>query len=139
MQDQEPAEQWKSRGIVIADGGLAYIDLLTDSVAEVEEHYDPVWAYMQDARNWNGVTRNYYKDEQYQSLLEKAMSVEGYSPESIGAFHDYMKSTATARGVMVQNYYSIWKEGAADIYRSRSGYALPTAFIFSDSWQRVNP
>jgi predicted glycoside hydrolase/deacetylase ChbG (UPF0249 family) len=48
MQDQEPAERWKSRGIVVADGGLAYIDLLTDSVAEVEEHYDPVLYYTED-------------------------------------------------------------------------------------------
>jgi predicted glycoside hydrolase/deacetylase ChbG (UPF0249 family) len=48
MKDQSPMERWKSRNIVIADGGLAYIDLLTDSVAWVEEQYDPVLYYTED-------------------------------------------------------------------------------------------
>jgi ABC-type transport system substrate-binding protein len=121
---------------VMADPSLYDIFMLTTNAAD---YIVNCWSYMQDARNWNGASRNFYKDEQYQSLLEKAMSVEGHTPENIRAFHDYMKSTVTARGIVVQNYYSVWKEGVADIYRNASSYAMPTAFVFSDSWQRVNP
>jgi predicted glycoside hydrolase/deacetylase ChbG (UPF0249 family) len=47
-EDQQPQEKYRDRKIVIADGGLAYIDLLTDSVAEIEENYDPVLYYTED-------------------------------------------------------------------------------------------
>jgi MarR-like DNA-binding transcriptional regulator SgrR of sgrS sRNA len=95
------------------------------------------WAYMQDARNWSGGTINFYKDEKMQSILEKAMSVEGHNSENIKAYHDYMKSTATARGVIVQNFYSVWKDSVTDIYQNRNLYAMPTAFIYSDNWTRL--
>ncbi len=41
-------EKWASRKIMIADGSLPYMDLLTDSVAEVERKYDPVLYYTED-------------------------------------------------------------------------------------------
>jgi len=41
-------EKWASRKIVNAAGTTAYIDLLTDSVSEVEAKYDPVLFYTQD-------------------------------------------------------------------------------------------
>lgn len=40
--------KWADRKIMIADGTFAYIDLLTDSVAEVEATYDPVLYYTED-------------------------------------------------------------------------------------------
>jgi ABC-type transport system substrate-binding protein len=95
------------------------------------------WAYLLDARNWNGATRNMYKDEKLQSLLETAMSVEGHTPANIRAYHDYLKNTGTVRGVIVQNFYSIWTENVKDVYRNRNGYAMPTAFIYSDNWKRL--
>lgn len=95
------------------------------------------WAYLLDARNWNGATRNMYKDEKLQSLLETVMSVEGHTSANVRAYHDYLKSTATARGVISQNFYSVWTEDAKDIYRNMSGYTMPTAFIYSDNWKRL--
>ncbi len=40
--------RWAHRKIMIADGTYAYIDLLTDSIAEVEATYDPVLYYTED-------------------------------------------------------------------------------------------
>lgn len=48
MPAAEPDEAWADRNIVIADGGLAYIDLLTDRMSEVETNYDPVLYYTED-------------------------------------------------------------------------------------------
>ena len=41
-------EKWASRKIFTLDGGLAYIDLYTDHVSEVEAKYDPVLYYTED-------------------------------------------------------------------------------------------
>jgi predicted glycoside hydrolase/deacetylase ChbG (UPF0249 family) len=46
--DRQPAPEWAGRKIVIVDGSFAYIDLYTDSVAAVEEQYDPVRYYTED-------------------------------------------------------------------------------------------
>jgi predicted glycoside hydrolase/deacetylase ChbG (UPF0249 family) len=46
--DQMPHEKWAGRNIVIADPGPAYIDLYTNSIADVEEKYDPVLYYTED-------------------------------------------------------------------------------------------
>jgi predicted glycoside hydrolase/deacetylase ChbG (UPF0249 family) len=48
LTDHQPNEKWAHRNILIADGGLPYIDLYTDSVTEVEEKYDPVLYYTED-------------------------------------------------------------------------------------------
>ncbi len=48
MPASEPAPEWADRRIVVADGGLAYIDLLTDSMGDVENNYDPVLYYTED-------------------------------------------------------------------------------------------
>lgn len=40
--------EYEDRKIMIADGGLAYIDLLTDSLGDVETNYDPVLYYTED-------------------------------------------------------------------------------------------
>lgn len=45
---REPIEKWADRKIINAAGTTAYIDLLTDSVAAVEEKYDPVLFYTED-------------------------------------------------------------------------------------------
>jgi predicted glycoside hydrolase/deacetylase ChbG (UPF0249 family) len=41
-------EKWASRKIINAAGTTAYIDLLTDSVSQVEAKYDPVLFYTED-------------------------------------------------------------------------------------------
>jgi hypothetical protein len=38
----QPDAKWASRKITAAAGTTAYIDLLTDSIANVEKNYDPV-------------------------------------------------------------------------------------------------
>ncbi len=43
-----PLPRWADRNIMIADGTFAYIDLLTDSISEVEAKYDPVLYYTED-------------------------------------------------------------------------------------------
>ncbi len=40
--------EWLDRNITVLDGGLAYIDLLTDSMTDVETNYDPVLFYTED-------------------------------------------------------------------------------------------
>jgi predicted glycoside hydrolase/deacetylase ChbG (UPF0249 family) len=44
----KPDEKWASRKILTVDGSLAYIDLYTDHVSEVEAKYDPVLYYTED-------------------------------------------------------------------------------------------
>lgn len=48
MPPAEADEKWAARSIVSADGGLAYIDLMTDSFSDVELKYDPVLYYTED-------------------------------------------------------------------------------------------
>ena len=45
---QEPSEQWADRKIVVLDGSLPYMDLLTDSISDIENNYDPVLYYTED-------------------------------------------------------------------------------------------
>jgi predicted glycoside hydrolase/deacetylase ChbG (UPF0249 family) len=45
---READERWASRKIVNVAGTTAYVDLLTDSVSEVEAKYDPVLFYTED-------------------------------------------------------------------------------------------
>lgn len=40
--------KWSDRNILVLDGGLAYIDLMTDSISEIENNYDPVLYYTED-------------------------------------------------------------------------------------------
>lgn len=42
------APEWLDKKITVLDGGLAYIDLLTDSVSDIENNYDPVLYYTED-------------------------------------------------------------------------------------------
>lgn len=44
----QPDERWQHRKIINAAGTTAYIDLLTDSVSQVEAKYDPVLFYTED-------------------------------------------------------------------------------------------
>lgn len=44
----EAAPEWADKKITVLDGGLAYIDLLTDSMSDVENNYDPVLYYTED-------------------------------------------------------------------------------------------
>ena len=46
--DKQPDAKWADRKIIIAGPGLAYMDLFTDSISEVEEKYDPVLYYTED-------------------------------------------------------------------------------------------
>ena len=48
MPASESAPEWAEKKIVVADGGFAYIDLLTDSISDIEENYDPVLYYTED-------------------------------------------------------------------------------------------
>lgn len=40
--------EWLDKKILVLDGGLAYIDLLTDSISDIENNYDPVLYYTED-------------------------------------------------------------------------------------------
>ena len=42
------APEWLDKKITVLDGGLAYIDLLTDSISDIENNYDPVLYYTED-------------------------------------------------------------------------------------------
>lgn len=48
MHAGEAAPEWKEKNILVLDGGLAYIDLLTDSISDIENNYDPVLYYTED-------------------------------------------------------------------------------------------
>lgn len=49
--EELPDPQWAERKIVIADASVAYRALNTDSVADVENNYDPVKYYTEDQGN----------------------------------------------------------------------------------------
>jgi predicted glycoside hydrolase/deacetylase ChbG (UPF0249 family) len=49
--EETPDPQWRDCKIIIADASVAYRALNTDSVAEVELHYDPVRYYTEDQGN----------------------------------------------------------------------------------------
>lgn len=42
------APEWLDKKILVLDGGLAYIDLMTNSIADIENNYDPVLYYTED-------------------------------------------------------------------------------------------
>ena len=46
--DALPDEKWKDRHILMFDGQFAYKDLYTDSIASVENSYDPARYYIED-------------------------------------------------------------------------------------------
>ncbi|MDR1001246.1 MAG: ChbG/HpnK family deacetylase [Clostridiales bacterium] len=46
--DHLPSPKWANRNIVMLDGEFAYIDLYTDSIAAVEENYNPVKYYTEN-------------------------------------------------------------------------------------------
>lgn len=48
MPSSDALPKYKDKKILILDGGLAYIDLLTDRLSDVENNYDPVKYYLED-------------------------------------------------------------------------------------------
>lgn len=48
MPKSDAKEEYKKLNITILDGGLPYMDLLTDSLADIELNYDPVLYYTED-------------------------------------------------------------------------------------------
>lgn len=48
MPGREPDAKWADRKIVVLDGSLPYMDLLTDSISDIENNYDPVLYYTED-------------------------------------------------------------------------------------------
>lgn len=95
------------------------------------------YAYLLDANNWGGQTITHYVDDELQALLATAKSVDGHTQENVDAFHYYLVDSAIAYGVVVNNFYSIWREGVDEIYMQRNGYSMPTAFVYSDKWTSV--
>lgn len=57
--------EYADRNIWIADGGLPYIDLLTDSFADVENNYDPVLYYTEDRAGLLQLPENYIVEQSW--------------------------------------------------------------------------
>lgn len=128
-----PIEQTQ-RDTVFADVNAWDLFLVTTTSSD---YIVNCYAYLLDAKNWGGATITHYVDDEFQNLMSIARSVDGHTQENVDAFHAYMVDSAIARGVVVNNFYSIWKEGVEEIYMQRNGYCMPTAFSYSDSWISV--
>lgn len=82
----------------------------------------------------NGMTFSGIKDEEFQTLIEAAISQKTYSKESYGAVQDYIKEKAYAYGLYTGQVAYVYNNQIEEIWIDGNGRFLPNACIFSDGY-----
>lgn len=81
-------------------------DLLLDTGGSTS-YLVNVWKLAWDNSNYvHGGAENFVKDDQLQSLLAAALTIEGHTEENMDAFHQYLKEQCYGVG-LVQNLSNI--------------------------------
>lgn len=93
------------------------------------------WKLCFDARDFTSVTggtSNFIKDDKLQELIEAALSVDTYGPESINAFHDYVKENCYAFGLVEGTINIVHSSYVTDVALDSRNQILPGACTYAE-------
>ncbi len=130
-----------------AVGINAEIDTLEDAMFNTAKNDPTQWDILLDQTAWSGpiVTKwrdqffkypntagniDFISDPKYTELLEAAINVATYSPETVDAFHQYMKEMAYARGLFNQEAFAVSDGFVTDMMFHRSGFIFPAGSTY---------
>lgn len=85
------------------------------------------WLLAYDQGRNKGTTGQFFKDDQLQSLLMTASSVEGFIPENIDAFHQYHKEQVYDYGLYSLINSVVAVKNVSKIVRDTRGQIIPGA------------
>ena len=93
------------------------------------------WLLEYDQNRNNGTTGQFFKDDELQSLLMAASSLEGYTPENVDAFNQYQKEQVYAYGMYswINNVVAV--KGITDIVRDTRGQIIPGACGYAADYE----
>lgn len=85
------------------------------------------WSLVYDQNRNNGTTRGFFLDDQLQTLLGTASSMDGFTPENVDAFDQYQKEQLYAYGMLsfFNNVVSV--DGITSVVRDTRGQIIPGA------------
>lgn len=135
------------QGFLQAVGINASIETLEDAMFNTAKNDPAQWDILLDQTAWSGPTVTKWRDQFYKypnaggnidfitdatyaELLEAAINVSTYSPETVDAFHQYMKEMAYARGLFNQKAYAVADGYVTDMMFHRSGFLFPAGSTY---------
>ncbi len=69
-----------------------------------------IWERRYNADNFGGKTSNGFEDAKLQELVEACMYEDNHTPESVAAFHQYLKEQAYGRGLCAAQTFNFTKK-----------------------------
>lgn len=93
-----------------------------------------VFKFSYDARLFRGATQTFLADAQLQTLLEACLNVDTHNDETMDAFHQYLKETATARGLFRRYTSFVANAKIEDVVINHMNVMFPGASTYSDDF-----
>jgi len=104
-------------------------DLILSMGAGGDFIFSPWLLTMDHTRN-KGTTGSFFVDDEMQSLLETASTIDGFTEENVDAFHQYMKEQVYDYGLLSLYNNVVSVKGITDIVRDTRGQLIPGAFTY---------
>ncbi len=93
-----------------------------------------VWKYSFDAQLFHGATQSFLADEELQSLLEVCLNSATHTDNAMDAFHQYLKETATGRGLFRRYTSFVANSGIDGVVINHMNVMFPGASTYSEDF-----
>ncbi len=105
-------------------------DLVINAAAGGDFAFSP-WQLIYDQNRNNGTTANFFLDDQLQTLLNTASSLDGFTPENLNAFNQYQIEQLYAYGMLSFKNLIVGVDGITEVVRDTRGQIIPGACVYS--------
>lgn len=93
-----------------------------------------VWKFSFDARLFKGATQSFLADKHLQELLEASLNVKTHDDANMDVFHQYLKETATGRGLFRRYTSFVANSKIKDVVINHMNVMFPGASTYSDGF-----
>ena len=116
-----------------------YDDTKWDMIADSKgvDYITAGWENVFDARAFENGSACFTHDDKLQELLIAASNVETSTPETIEAFHDYLKDQAYGVGMFWNYTYYVGQEGITGFQQDGFGNLTPSTVTVADNYASV--
>jgi ABC-type transport system substrate-binding protein len=105
-------------------------DISLDAAAGGDYIFSP-WQLMFDQKRFNGTTSNWFKDDQLQTLMDKAADQSTFTPETVDAAWQYIKDQVYALGLFSYVNNTVSVSGITKVFQDERGFVVPGACEYS--------
>ena len=99
-------------------------DLAIDAAAGGDYIFSP-WQLMFDQNRYNGMTSNWFKDDQLQALMDTAAAESTFTDENVDAAWQYIKDTVYMYGLFSAVNNTVADSGITSVFHDSRGFVLP--------------